>query len=208
MNENLNKIVDKSIKLFFRYGIKSVSMMDLARELGMSKKTLYQYIENKADLVKQGVALHLKKSEDMCLNVIEPEKNAIEEMLDIGNQVYLQLATVNLVMMYDLRKYYPETWELLKQHREKFIFSVIQTNIKKGVKQGVYRSNINAEIIARLYLAKTVASIEDEYFAQIHLRPSDLFLEAFKYHIYGIASEEGIHFLKNNINKYKNKKYV
>ena len=91
MNSTLDKILDTSLQLFVKYGIRSVSMDDIARNMGMSKKTLYQYIDNKADLVKKGVERHLTMECEFVETIFKDDKNAIDEMVEIGNFVYQKL---------------------------------------------------------------------------------------------------------------------
>lgn len=201
MEDIINKILANAVSLFCKYGIKSVTMDDIAGELGISKKTLYQCFANKADLVHRTIEQIIQADCLMISRISASDKNAIEEMFHIAEHVYQQLNAVNLTTIYDLHKYYPDSWQLLEEHRLKFIHFTILNNLEKGIEQGYYRADIEPRLVALYYLAKAQALVNDHQFAQYPYTPTELFTELFKYHIYGIASEKGRIYLKANLNK-------
>ena len=197
------KILQAAHELFGKYGIRSVTMDELARELSISKKTLYQYFKNKEDLVTQLIHYFLADEMSRCEKIHAEAGNAIDEMLKMANYIISHLKMMNPTTMYDIQKYYPAVWQLLEKHRTEFVYSVVLDNLKKGMKEGIYRKNINAKVIAKLYIVHIEVFADNHFFKQNKLKPVDIYTEMFKYHIYGIASEKGIQYLKNNIQKVK-----
>jgi AcrR family transcriptional regulator len=175
-------IIKASFDLFMRYGIKSVTMDDIARELGISKKTLYQYVSNKAELIEQKC---------MTEEIRSTSSDALEEMLRIGRYVVEKLRSMSPTTVYDLRKYYGTIWKRMESQMKQHVYGVISDNIERGIRQGIYRSELNPEIIARLYVGKSVLVADEDVFESGKYDLATLHQEYIRYHIHGIASEKG-----------------
>jgi AcrR family transcriptional regulator len=147
MDELISKISD----LFIKYGIKTIVMDDIARELGISKKTLYDYFENKTDILIK-VVQHVLISEFTELDKLICQKiNAVDQLQVIATYTITTLLKVNPILHYQLQKYYPlVSLKLISQRRE-FIQTRIKQNFSLGIEQGLYRDNFNAEILAVYY---------------------------------------------------------
>ena len=153
------KILQKSEELFLRYGLKSVTMDDLARQLGVSKKTLYQFVENKADLVEKIILMHIAAEKALMEEVRAKSGDAVEEMIQIARYAIQQLRKLSPTLVYDLQKYYQNAWQLIQNLRSVHVHSLIRDNIERGIEQGVYRSDLDAAIIAKIYVLGTLAIV-------------------------------------------------
>ncbi|HMQ45928.1 MAG TPA: TetR/AcrR family transcriptional regulator [Saprospiraceae bacterium] len=193
------QILEKSFDLFMRYGIKSITMDDIAKELGISKKTLYQYVENKTDLIEQIFHRHIDEEKQAIDAIRQHSSDAIDEMLGIAKHVINELRTVSANVLYDLQKYYPPTWAMMEGLQKKHIFTVIKENLERGIRQGLYRANLNADIIAKLYVGKAMLLIDDDFFPLQNYNISDLYREYIYYHIHGIASAKGQQLLEKHL---------
>ena len=109
------KILKKSEELFLRYGLKSVTMDDLANQLGMSKKTLYQFVKNKSDLIEQVIELHISDEKAFMKDTREKSKDAVEEMIIVARHYIQELKKLSPTLIYDLKKYYQHLWLLIEQ---------------------------------------------------------------------------------------------
>lgn len=185
------QILQASSILYMTRGIKSVSMDDLARHLGMSKKTIYQYFENKDALVKEIIMSHVEKEEAEVASIVADSENAIEQMQQIARMVLRTLDEVSPGTMYDLQKYYKKVWESIIERHKSMIHKVIQQNIERGIEEGVYRPEIDADIIARLYGETAFSVINIEVFPSQDYHIQDVYKQAFYYHINGILSSKG-----------------
>jgi AcrR family transcriptional regulator len=193
-----DRIIAQSMMLFLRYGIKSITMDDIARELGMSKKTLYQYVDNKADLIENIIRQHID-NEKMAITAIRKfTKDAIEEMLMIAKHVIQLLRETPPSMAYDLQKHYRPCWDLMEKFNQKHIYNIIKENIDNGIKQGIYRADINSDIVAKLYVAKSSFVVDEELFPLSEYNKETLFKEYIDYHIHGIASPKGLKLLEKH----------
>lgn len=186
-------------------GVRSVTMSDLAKGVGISKKTLYQHFENKADLVHQTVQLHLKQEKEFISGIIEDEKNAILEIVEIGRFVSTMIRKTNPTIVLDMQKFYPQSWQLLDAHKQ-FIGFVILRNLEKGKQQGLYRMAILSPIIARLYVSKLDRIIDSSLFPSHEFQTADVYIESLKYHIHGVATPKGIDFFNQYLENLSNQK--
>lgn len=178
--------------LFMKYGIRSVTMDDIARRFGISKKTVYQYVENKEDLLTKIVDSHIVEEKRSINAITKQSVNAIDEMVKIGRHINQQLREVSPTTLYDLQKYYRSIWNKMEKLEHEFIFEVIKKNLTRGIKEGLYRENIGVEIIAKLYVGKTSLIVDEDMFPLKENNREQLFTEFITYHIYGIASKKGI----------------
>jgi TetR/AcrR family transcriptional regulator, cholesterol catabolism regulator len=189
-------------QLFLKYGIKSVTMDDIARDLGMSKKTLYKHFPDKKELVKKVLEGFVEYDKAYICILVKKDLNAIDKMLEIEKYVTEKVKEVHPSIHYDLQKYYPEAWKIFINHKTGFIYNCIIDNMKAGVKEGLYRNDLDMEILGRLYISRIDLFINPEVFPPDQFSFKRTLTEAILYHLRGIASEKGIEYLKKiNIRK-------
>jgi len=184
-------ILEASSQLYMKHGIRSVSMDDLARQLGISKKTIYQYYENKDTLVTAVVISHVEKEREEVEKILSSSENAIDQMEQIARMALRTLAEVSSGTMFDLQKYYRKQWLAITDLHKKLIHSVIKQNIDRGISEGIYRPEIDAEIIARLYGEMAFSIVNHDVFSMQNFNMQEVYKQAFHYHINGILSPKG-----------------
>ncbi len=187
-----NQIIKQAEDLFLRYGLKSVTMDDIARKLGISKKTLYQYVDNKSDLVSKIMLAHIAEEKALMEEVHKNSGDAIEEMLLIGRSAIQQLRKLTPTLVYDLQKYYQNIWLLIQKLHQDHGQQMIRENIERGKQQGVYRPDINADILAKMYVMSSFSLVNEDLFPLKSYNKEKLFIEFIRYHIHGIASQKGL----------------
>ncbi len=199
--EAKEKILKKSEELFLQYGLKSVTMDDLASQLGMSKKTLYQFVENKGDLIEQIIDLHISDEKAFMESTRATSKDAVEEMILVARHNIQELKKLSPTVIYDLKKYYQHLWLLIEQLESEHTFDFIKSNIERGMNQGVYRADINADIITKIYVLSTMSVVNEKMFSQKIYKKEELFTEFIKYHLQGITTEKGLMLYKKYLKK-------
>ncbi|MFB6342997.1 TetR/AcrR family transcriptional regulator [Saccharicrinis sp. FJH62] len=202
--EELNNILDKVKDLFMRYGIKSVTMDDVSRELGISKKTLYQYVSNKEDLVEKVLEyLHgqIDKRDKMCDT---RDKNAIEILMMVSDKVSYMMKNQNPSMQYDLKKYYPEIFRKFYEIQREEIYKSIISNINKGKIEELYRDEVNPVLVAKLYLSRVVTIMDRDIFTEDEIRTPGFFLSIMELHIRSLATSKGLKVLEEKLKAYNN----
>lgn len=179
-------------------------MDDIARELGLSKKTLYQYFTDKNELVL-AVFEHEKEFRQKCMETIfNKEMNAIEQTLEINKHVAKMLKEYNQALDYDLKKYYPDIFESRKKEIVLNMYQRQLANLKKGIAEGLYRNDLNSEYIARLFILRIVNMHDVPGFQTADFFTPEFFKEVFIYHIRGIANEKGFKVLNEALKKLDN----
>lgn len=199
MKNELENILEKAHFLYLKYGIKSVSMDDVARELAMSKKTLYQYVKDKKDLVRQVIGFESKVQLCKFENSLSDNKNAIEELIMVNTFVKGMLKEKSFSFEFDLEKYYPDLFKELSDLKQKKMFNNIFQNIEKGKKEGIYRNDFKSEIIAGLYMTRISSSHFFEFLFNQKTKHDEIHREIVIYHIRGIANSKGIEILEEKI---------
>ena len=203
MNPKALSILEQVGRLYHRYGIKSVTMDDVAMHLGISKKTIYGFFSDKEDLVKQVL---LFEYDQRCgsLTVIHAMKlNAIEELLEVYKMLNTMLRDYNPSMEYDIRKYYPNLFLSIREIRRNQMFESVYNNLNQGKKEGLYRKELNSRIIAKLHVFRTESLFDTDMFTQEELSSFKMFHEIFVYHLQGVLSHAGRTFFENNFDKLK-----
>ena len=206
MNLQLEDILKKVSSLYNRYGIRSITMDDVAKELCISKKTLYQFVSDKEDLVEK-VLMHEISSRKIRKNG-KTSRNAIEDLFEVHSMVNKIVRDTNPSKEYDLQKYYPEINRKIHDIRMGKTMKSMLFNIRKGKKEGLFREDLNEEIISKMYLLRMGQILNDEFVSVKEYTSSKFIFEMFIYHIRGIATQKGVEFLEKNIDKLlpKNKK--
>lgn len=184
-----------------RYGIKSITMDDVAKELSISKKTIYQYVSDKDDLVKKTMLLHIQSMDVLCMKVIKSEENAILQMLKIAELMISMHKEMNPSLLFDLRKYHPDTYEMYTEHRESTINQELKDNLRLGISQKLYKDNINTTIVAGFYMLLIEACISSEIKSLSELSFVEKYNYLIDYHMQAICTEKGLEFIKNYRNK-------
>jgi len=201
MNDELLNILKRVRSLYRKYGIRSVTMDDVSRELGISKKTLYQYVHDKDELVKKVVELEISSQHTHLIESCRENLNAIEELAEIANCISYMLKEYSAVTEYDLRKYYPDLYVRLRELRRERILKFIQDNLFKGKNEGLYRESLNIEIMAKLSLSHIDSMFESEIISITEFLEQKFFLEYFNYHLRGIVNDKGLRILEDQIQK-------
>ena len=191
------EILIKAKELFFKLGVKSITMDDLSRELGISKKTLYQYVENKSELVNKTIELHFEVEKKTICHAIENADNAIDEISRIATESLRQFRKMHPSSIYDIKKYYPQAWKIIDQFKSEYIYAAIKNNIVKGKVQGLYRQKIDEDVISRLYINSIDYLVNPHNFPATKYNFSDLYKEFITYHLQGISTPKGYEYLKN-----------
>ena len=174
-------------------------MDDVASNLGISKKTLYQYVKDKNELVTKVIDFQMDvvRNDHACAR--KKGLNAIEELLMVSKMLNHMLKQINPSMEFDLKKYYPELYQRLVTMRREHMYSQIIRNIRKGKEEKLYREELNETVIAKLQLSRTEFIMQSDIFTVDEFTSTKFFQEIFEYHIRGISNKKGIDFLENKL---------
>jgi TetR/AcrR family transcriptional regulator, cholesterol catabolism regulator len=195
------KILKGAEDLFMKYGIRSISMDDIARHLSVSKKTLYQHFADKEDIVTMTCQAHLDRNSKEFNSVRDRSKNAIEELANLSTCLKRNMEDLNPSLLFDLQKYHPKAWSVWLNHKNKFIRESVARNLKQGIEEGYFRPEINPDIIAAMRLELVQLAFNEEVFPREKFRLADVQMEMFEHFVYGLVTEKG----RKLYQKYKEK---
>lgn len=175
-----------------RYGIRSVSMDDIARELGISKKTLYQQVDNKSALLRDIFVCRTQEDLTAITAMRTEASNAIDEMVGVVRFMIERLRLISPNLRFDLEKYYADIHNELDELHETFFEVFIRENLSRGISEGIYRPRIQVEIVAKLFVVMANRMGRNEVF-DVHKYTLDQLVEQlFIYHLHGVISERGV----------------
>ena len=185
------RILESAEQLFFRYGIRSISMDEVARSLAVSKKTLYQHFENKDELI---YAIGKKRIEADCQkwkDLNQANRSALEEMLVVTYMLRKELSAHNPIIIHELKRFHPRVWKLFEEQRESTFEDSIMQNLRKGIDEGCYRPEINLKVLARFRFMMVTMSFDPEIFPPnefVFMTVQEQMLEHF---VRGLLTEKG-----------------
>ena len=193
------RILHGAGELFYRAGIKSITMDDVAMHLGISKKTIYQYYADKNAIVNSlaeyELAIQIKEMDEMRKSSV----NSIDEIFKTMNCLSRTFIKINANVFYDMQKFHPSSWKLFYDFKEKKVMSFVEENLKKGIKQELYRSDLNVKIMAKFRVEEVSMAFNPIIFPPEKYNIKDVQLILLDHFVHGITTLKG-HKL---INKYK-----
>jgi len=206
----LQEILEKTVELFYEFGIRNLSMDDISRSLGISKKTLYLYVKSKEDLIDKLFCYDEMKWDNEMAKLKTDDINAIEILLQVSLRVFEEMDRFNPKIKFELKKYYEHNFQQFMVRKQNHIFGQISKNIERGIAEGIYRKDINVDLVAGLYVRNLVMMHNNEFCIVENITFDALFKVMFENHIRAISSPEGIAYfekrkseiahLNNNIN--------
>jgi len=199
MDEKLERILTECFRLFKKYGLKSISMDDIARELGISKKTLYQYVSNKTELIEQMLNHMVEKGNYESLREGFATMNAIDILLEVSKKVSAEIKDLNPSNMFDLQKFYPTLYHDFVIKKRDLIFRQIKENFERGISEGLYRNDLDTELVARLYIKKLIDMHDPDFLSSVDFSVEKVFSVMFDNHIRGIANLVGLTYYEKQI---------
>lgn len=186
-----NRILSGSEELFMRYGVRSISMDDIARHLGVSKKTLYQHFADKDDLVTHVSSSHLERDKVLLSDLKKQAGNAIDELARISIWIKEDLEQINPTLMIDIQKYHPTAFSIWVNYRENFIRASVVQNIEQGKREGYFRQDVDADVIAISRLLLLEAAFDHRHFPHEKFKVVDVQSQLFDFFVYGLCTDKG-----------------
>lgn len=186
------KIIHKSTELFLNYGFKSVTMDDIASALGISKKTIYQHFSTKTKLVEATTLVLFELISHGIDCICDLEKNPIEEIYDIKRFVMEHLKDEKSSPQYQLQKYYPKIYATIKTKQFDVMQDCVTNNLKRGIKQGLYRANLDVDFVTRMYFSGIISIKDNDLFPPKTFSQNMLMNHYLEYHLRGICTAKGL----------------
>ena len=187
------------MEVFLCFGIKAVNMEDLARELGISKKTLYKHFQDKKELIQLGMQQHCLELETIISEASNAEGNAIDSELRIMKHVHQVVTQMHPSILYDLQKYYPIAFSNLIKNRDEILLGAVESNIQRGQNEGVYRQEVDPGVAAQFLVSISSTVREMAQDTSNHMPIAQLYWQSALYHIHAISSPRGLGYLQSKL---------
>lgn len=185
------RILAGATELFMRYGIRSVSMDDVASHLSVSKKTLYQYFADKDEIVTTVAAYKMEDDQKKYDGFRQSSKNAIEELARISGCIKVDFQKMNPSLLFDLKKYHPKAWGVWLSHKQKFIRESVMRNLMQGIEEGYFRPEINADILATVRLELIQLTFDENIFPSGQYNLAEVNSQIFEHFVFGVLTDKG-----------------
>lgn len=203
MSDTKDHIRNNAEDLFVKYGIRSVTMDDIARHLGISKKTIYRQYEDKTAIIADIMECTICNNKSNCHHTRGVAENAVHEgilMIDFVMNVFKKL---NPGVLFDLKKYYPRIYEKYLQHKEDFLLQTTIDHLNRGIQEGLFREDLDVQTIARLRVESIEMMFQREVVQQLNKPLTEIQLEILKHYLYGVVNAKGLKLLTKYLNKLK-----
>jgi TetR/AcrR family transcriptional regulator, cholesterol catabolism regulator len=191
VNDTADRIKDKAHALFMQYGLRSVSMDDIASALGISKKTIYLSFADKDALVDGVMASVFEHDIVCCERDRKASENAIHEIFLAIDFIVEMFKTMNPSLLFDLQKYHPTSFMRFVKHKDEFLFNVIKNNIKRGMAEELYRADIQVDVLARFRVESLMMPFNPEFQKKINKNLAVIEEELTIHFLYGMVSPKG-----------------
>ena len=189
-NDTGKRIHQEAHDLFIQYGLKSVSMDDISSKMGISKKTIYQFYTDKEQLVAEVVSQIINQNQQNCDEDIAQSENAIHEIFLAIDQMSKLFQAMNPSILFDLHKYYPKAYKIFVAHKNDFVYNKIKQNLLRGIKDGMYRGDINTEIISRFRVESIIMPFNPEFQSVLKVKLASIAEELSTHFLFGVVNEK------------------
>lgn len=202
MEEQKLHILQIAFALFKQLGFKSVTVDDIARQAGISKKTLYEHFENKDELVLEAIKLVMGKNQQETEAICKSAVNAVEELVGILLNMSQMIQGMNVICFSDMQRYYPESFQYMEDHKQQVILKCIMDNLHRGIREELYRPELNVEVVSKFRLASTFMVFQYPLYDYTKISVLEVNKELFVHYMYGIASAKGHKLITKYIDKH------
>ncbi len=185
------RILIRAADLFMQFGIRSISMDDIANHLGMSKKTLYQYYADKDELVHAVIDSKLNDVQNDCLSCVEDAKDAVHELVITIERVLTDLSNINPMVIHDLEKFHNKAFKRFMEYKNKFLAQTIRRNLEWGMEEELYRPDLNIEILVQYRLEGMMLSFDPTVYPPGKFNLLDTSSTIMEHFIYGLVTAKG-----------------
>jgi len=192
----IDRILNGSLELFFKAGIKSVTMDDIAKHLAISKKTIYQFFTDKNELVIALVKKKMHEDEEQMNAMMSGATNVIEQMIDMMKCSEEIFSRINPILMFDLQKYHPDAWDVFQQFKGGFVIRTLEQLLSKGIAEGYIRPGIDVKVMARMRVNQVELGFNTSVYPVAEFSPWKVQYQFLEHFNYGICTLKGYKLLE------------
>lgn len=199
--DRFKELVEPIRDLFYTYGLKNLSMDEVSRRLGISKKTLYTYVKNKEELIERIFLDEESTIQRISGSIDKLPINAIEKLLKISELIHEEMKRINPMIRFEMEKYYHHVFETYSEKKMVLVIEGMKSNIRQGIEEKLYRDDINVDLVSTLYLNSLVDMHKSEVCKTLDINFIQLFEVMFENHIRAISTPAGINYFESRKNE-------
>ncbi len=189
--ETRQRILEIAMAQFARFGVRTITMEDLARQAGISKKTIYQEFEDKKDLVKAVFAAILEQDRKRLAFILEQGDGVIEHLVQTSKMMRERLTSINPLVILEVQKYFPEAWNLFESFKQETIQQDLIKVLERGKELGYFRPEIDSKVLARVRLTQVTSAFDPKNFAEPDYNLVEEQMIVLDHFLHGIFTEKG-----------------
>ena len=193
------KIIEGALTQFLTYGIRNVTMDSIANSVGISKRTVYEIFRDKTELIHICIENLQQKHEERNYEIITTSRNVIETIFTFMREGIKNMSSINPVFFMDMKKFYSSDWNALTEENEKNVLALSKKLLKQGIREGLFRSDINIPIVAKLFHEQMKLLADEKIFPHDEFNYADLFQSLTINFMRGISTQKGIEIIESNI---------
>lgn len=203
MTDNLlrDRILAAAHGLMSGFGVRSVTMDDLASHMGISKKTIYKVFRDKDAIVEALVEVVLQRNSANCQEDLKKSENAVHEMVLAMDRVVEMLEPMSPMVLHDLRKYHPAAFLSIHRHKREFLFGIMKSNLLRGVREGLYRPEIRPDIMARFRVESMMLPFDPDFSGGHRFSLAEMEFEILRHYLFGLVNNKGYKLFVKYLNK-------
>jgi AcrR family transcriptional regulator len=185
------EILHGASELFLRYGVKSITMDEIARHISVSKKTIYQHFADKNELVITFTRMVLEQQKSEMIDLENSGVNVMESLRDLSEFLRNKVCNINPSLLFDLKKYFPQAWKIFTEHKKTFLKDHLKRLLERGMKEGYFRANLNMNIISKMRIEQVEMIFNPDMFSESEFNISEVHMQLFQHFVYGICTLKG-----------------
>jgi AcrR family transcriptional regulator len=197
--DSKERIQAKAREMFMRYGIRSVSMDDIAHQLSMSKKTIYQFYTEKNELVDAIMEAEIRQMQEECVRYSLHARDAVDEIFLTMELTLEQFRNLNPVVLHDMEKFHFDSYQRINRHKQDFLMKIISENLERGIREALYRPELNVDVLAKYRLESLMLPFNIDLFPPKNYNLAEVSRVIIEHYLYGLATSKGMKLIE----KYK-----
>ena len=186
--------------MFLNLGVKSVTMDEIAAELGISKKTIYTHFSTKTKLIEATAIFVFEKISEGIQVIRQENHDPVRELFLIKNFSMSHLKNEKSSPQHQLQKYYPKIFVTLKRKQRELMENQIRNNLERGIEVGLYRRDLPLDFITRIYFVGMMGIKDREIFPEENYSMNELIEKHLEYHLRAVVTEQGQERLNETLN--------
>jgi AcrR family transcriptional regulator len=187
-----DRILKEAAKEFFQLGIRNVTMDEIANELGISKRTIYETFKDKTELLITCLESYSEELKQKKEEIISNSSNVLESIFTFLKNGISTMNAINPVFINDLKKFYPEVWQNIYLNNEIKNLNLTHKLLRKGVNEGIFLKELNLDIISKLIMEQVKVLADENAFPRDKYSVSEVFQSMVISFTRGISTQKGL----------------